>query len=334
MKKWIFLSSLIFAAVFFSKTSFADKNFTGTTFFAEGLLWQVRESNATNWGQILYPNDPNETIQFLNVSFNFSPGLRIGVGFNGNEKPWNVLFYYTGYTTRGTSQASTDTGELHSSFSSNFYASNPQGNGITGPYYHRANITWDVSFNTLDLELGRLFTIDKLMKLRPFFGLKAGLINQSMNSNWFDPPPSQGSLDPVFSSATEKVTNNFKGIGPSVGMEASFDLLETSTQAFSVIGNFSGALMWSKWHFSDVYRNDTPQTIYTNSDDLIAAALMAKGYLGVEWSLLQKNVNWNVRLGYEEQAWFNQLQYYSFDMGKTNDTLFLEGAVLSVSVEF
>ena len=333
LKKWILLSLLVFTTPIF-----ANQTVNGSTFvFSEALMWQIREANAANWAQILTPTLANQSILSLDVPFKWSPGLRIGAGFNGTEKPWNILFYYTGYKTRGTNQASTDTGELHSAFSSNFYANNPQGKGISGPYYHHARIQWDVVFNTLDFELGRPIKVDKLVDLRPFLGLKAGMINQSINSTWLNPsaPTSQGSvLNPTFTSATEKITNYFKGVGPSVGLDTAWHLYATPTQTFNIIGDFSGAFLWSNWTFDDVYQNNAPETISTANDDISSSESMLRAYLGIEWSSIISNANWTLRLGYEAQVWFNQLQYYSFVMGKTNDALYLQGAVLGFGVHF
>lgn len=317
-----------------STNIFAAATKKDRTFFAEALLWQIRESNSTNWAQILEPANSNETIEFLNVPFKWNTGIRVGAGFNLKESPYDILFYYTGYKTRGTNQGSTTTGQLHSAFSGNFYANNQQGNGVTGPYYQRANITWDVYYNTLDLELGRIFNMGKIVDFHPALGLKAGTINHTIKSGWFDPPAGQGPITPTFTSATENISNDFKGIGPSLGLDANFHLYTAPSYAINLIGKFSGALLWGTWKFSDIYQNNTPQTIATESDDITSTAAMVRGYLGIGWSIFSTRANWNLQLGYEQQAWFNQLQYYSFDMGKTNDTLYLGGAVFSLDVDF
>ncbi len=337
MKKWIFLLSLIF-----SNTIFATQASNVSSYvFAEALMWQIREPNAANWAQVVDPRRADDTTQFLGVPFKWRPGLRIGAGFNGPEQHWNVLLYYTGYKARGTNRANVDTGEeLHSSFSSNFYANNPQGSNISGPYYHHGGIRWDVDFNTLDFELGRSFKIDNLVDLRPFAGLKAGRIDQTIHTNWTTPfqPTSLSNPNPVpittFSSATETIRNDFKGLGPSVGLDTNWHLYASSRHAFDLVGNFSGAFLWGKWTFDDVYRNNFPQTISTVSDSLSSSAAMTRAYLGVEWSSVLNHANCALRLGYEAQVWFNQLQYYSFDMGKTNDPLYLQGVVLGFGVHF
>lgn len=336
LKKWIFLSFLVLATPIFAEHASNSPTFA----FAELLMWQMREANADNWAQILYPAPVNEPIQFMNVPFKWNPGLRVGAGFSSKEHPWNYLLYYTGYKTQGNNYVRTDLGEIHSAFSSNFYANNPQGNGISGPYYHQAGIQWDLIFNTLDLELGSTITVDKLVIIRPFTGLKAASIDQTILTNWGTPyqPTTSNNPNPTpvttFSFATETIVNNFTGLGPSAGMDTTWHLYVSSRHTLNLIGNFSGAFLWSKWKFRDIYQNNAAQTISTMNDSLSSSATMAKAYLGMQWSGMMKNIGWAFNLGYEEQVWFNQLQYYSFDMGKTNDALYLQGAVLGFDVHF
>lgn len=325
----------------FTSQVFGLQNTNNTFFvFSELLMWQVREVSDDNWAQILGPVGINQQIQFLNVPFKWSPGFRIGIGYNNKENPSDIQLYYTGYKTKGISQASVTSGEIHSAFAGNFYADNAAGDGISGPYYHQAGIQWDVLFNALDLELGRSIKINSLLNLRPFAGLKAAVINQAINTTWYDPfePTTSSNPNPtritIFSSATENLTNNFKGVGPSFGLDTTWHLSETTNHQLNLIGNFSGAFLWGHWALSDVYRNNMPQSITVINDSLSTAAPMTKGYLGMEWTGVFNNANLNIRLGYEGQVWFNQLRYYTFDMGKTNDSLFLHGGVLDFLFTF
>lgn len=304
------------------------------------LAWQVREVSDDNWGQILEPTGVHQEIQFLNTPFKWSPGFRVGVGYTSNDKPWDVEFYYTGYKTQGLSHADVNAGEIHSAFSGNFYAENTTGDGISGPYYHHAGIKWDILFNTLDLELHRSLEINRILTLRPFAGLKGAVINQDIKTYWQDPyeptTTSSPNITPIttFSSATENIRNHFKGMGPSFGLDTTWNLSNTPKQIFNLIGNFSGAILWGQWRLADAYQNNTPIIITTINDSLSTAASMARGYLGVEWEHVFDNAHWKARLGYEAQVWFSQLRYYSFDMGKTNDALYLHGVVLDFCIHF
>ncbi|WP_133130038.1 Lpg1974 family pore-forming outer membrane protein [Legionella yabuuchiae] len=322
----------LFALLWFSSQIFGVQYSNQVpSVFAELLIWQVTEVSDDNWGQILGPTGTTQQVQFLNVPFNWNPGVRVGVGYNNVVIPWDIRFYYTGYQTEGNNQVQINTGEIHSAFLGNFFAENLTGAGVSGPYYHQASIQWKILFNTIDLEVGRSIAVDNLLNLRPFAGIKAGVINQSIRSNWQQPFNNATKLPiTTFSLANETVTNDFRGIGPSFGLDTNWHLFETPKHALNLKGDVSGAFLWGHWKLTDVYQNNTPVFITIQNDSLSTVSTMVRGYLGMEWEGVFNQSNLVVRLGYEAQAWFNQLRYYSFDMGRLDDSLFFQGGVLTV----
>ena len=330
-----FLQKRILALLFLLSNQVFGFNSTddATYAFSELLYWKVSEIGADNWAQVITPPDANQSIQFLSVPFKWNPGFRVGLGHQTKKKHWDTVIYYTWYQTPGSNQASVSTGEIHSANLGNFYANNVTGDGLSGPYYHNAGIQWNVLFNSLDGELGHTFTIKEQYNFRPFVGLKAALINQSIHTLWQNP------YDPAFkipitsfSSATEQITNNFWGIGPSVGLNSSWHLYETDKSSVDLSGDFSGALLWGNWHFRDIYHNDTPVTISVQSDPLSTTASMARGRLGLGWQGTIHNLNVIFRVSYEGQIWLNQLRYYSFDAGRQNNALYMQGGVLDFCI--
>ena len=306
-----------------------------TSVFAELLYWQISEVGNDNWGQILGPAAVNQSIQFLTVPFHWDPGVRVGAAYHGSDDNWDTVFYYTWYQTQATNQASTTTGKLHSSYSGNFYANNINGNGISGPYYHNASIKWNFLLNNIDWELGRSFNIQNRYKIRPFVGLKAAFIDQSIHTKWQDPydPLFDYPID-AFSLAVENVTNNFWGVGPSFGFNTSWNFIETPKNSIGLFGDFSGAFLWGGWQIRDVYQNNTPVTITTQNNVQSSTVTMAKSLVGLSWKGAIQNANLVFRLGYEGQVWLNQLKFYSFDGGRQNSTLYIQGGVLDVCIHF
>ncbi len=248
----------LFSLLIFSSQIFAIQNSNQVpSVFAELLIWQAREVSDDNWGQLLGPTGANQQNKFLNVPFGWSSGLRIGIGHNDNERSWNILFYYTGYQTRASNQVNTQSGEIHSAFLGNFFADNLNGAGLSGPYYKQAGINWKVLLHSLDLELGRSITIDNLVNLRPFAGLKSSVIKQSLKTNW-QQPFNNATKMPIttYSYAKENINNDFKGIGPSFGLDTTWHLFKTPTQAINLIGDFSGAFLWGRWAITDIYQHE------------------------------------------------------------------------------
>ncbi len=303
--------------------------------FSDALFWQLREASADNWAQIISPEGIHQQIKILEVPFKWKPGFRIGIGVENSKRPWDTLFYYTWYKTKGTNQARVDSGGIYSAYLGNFFANNTSGAGVSGPYYRQAGISWDVLFNTFDLEQRYTFKINKHFLLRPFTGLKAGIIQQDINTQWQNPfNPAKDTPITTFSAASEKIKNHFWGIGPDAGLDMAWFIHTNDKNVFKLFGNFSGALMYGHWSLSDDYFNNTPISVSITNDSLNTAAFTAREQIGIEWKRVYLNTDVSARLGYEGQVWFSQMRYYSFNMGRLNHLLSLHGAVLEIAINF
>lgn len=299
---------------------------SSTFVFSDLLIWKLREGSADNWTQEISPNGVNQPINVFGVPFNLNAGLRVGAGRNHGY--WDTTVTYTWFQTKGSSQASSATGGLYSPFLGNFYVNNTSGANF-GPNYHDASVQWNLYFNVFDLELGRTFKIDDFLKLRHFIGIKGGFINQNINSNWQNP-----TIQTNFTNAEENLKNNFWGIGPSIGIDTTWPIYKANNGTLNIFGNFSGALLWGHWSFKDQYENNAQESVSINLNTINGAASMARALIGFKWDVNLDNADLTMRLGYEAQVWFNQLQYYSFNMGRLNNLMSLQGAVLGFCFYF
>lgn len=324
MKKGFITLLLFFASQSYGYQSNCDSTFA----FVDLLVWKLREGSADNWAQEISPDGAYKTADILQVPFHLNAGLRVGVGRNNNYNHWDTVFTYTWFQTKGSSQAYVATGGIYSPFVGNFYINNTNGSNF-GPNYHNAGVQWKLYYNIFDLELGKKFNIDQYLQLRPFIGLKGGFINQRIDTQWQNP-----TIATTFIAATENLKNDFAGIGPSVGINTTWPLYDRSKSSFKIVGNFSGALLWGHWSFSDLYENNTPASVAVNVESINGAASMVRALLGIEWSGLLLKKPMSIRLGYEAQVWFNQVQYYSFNMGRLNNLMSLQGGVLGLCFYF
>jgi hypothetical protein len=319
---------IFFCAFLFMSTAFAaESTDNSVVFFADLLLWKVREGSADNWAQVITPAGTDREATLEEVPFQTSPGYRLGFEYHPKQSQWDTNFYFTTYHTSAHDSAS---GDVYSAYLGNFYAFNTLGNDF-GPYYGYGDVDWKVRYDTLDLELGRTFKIDDILTLHPYLGLKAAVINQNIDTYWSQPRTTS-----LFTAATENLKNDFWGIGPSIGLKMTLPVFHSKDNQVNLFSNFSGALLWGNWHFKDNYHNDFefPVTISIKTSDITGAAPMGRGVLGVEWDTHLSTVDTTVRLGYEAQVWLNQLQYYSYNMGRLNNLMSLQGAVLDFSFSF
>lgn len=306
-----------------------------TFVFAQFLEWQVREGGADLVGELISPvGTANPSVTLLDAPFNWHAGFRIGGGYR-SANAWDSIVYYTMYNTQASNQLSAP-GQLYSPYIGNFFQNNTIGNG-NGPFYDAMNFLWKIYYYTLDVELGRTFKIDKILTLRPFLGLKGAIINQSINTRWQGPNTLVSNVPvPItsFSSATENLSNDFYGIGPSFGLNTTWPIHTFTSGTLSLIGNFSVALMWGKWRYKDNYQTNTAASVTVTGKDIDGAAPMTRGVVGLEWLASFAKTNVIASLSYEGQAWFDQMQFNSLSSGRLNDLMSLQGGVFELRVYF
>jgi hypothetical protein len=305
-------------------------------FFADALYWTVREGAAENWAQIITPHDGLwtniGTATVIDAPFDWKAGLRVGVGAQRADG-LDMALSYTNFHTSAASQAS---GEVYSAFMGNFYIDNPDGSDY-GPHYHHASIDWGFDFHTIDFEIGRKFAIGTNLELRPFLGLKAAIINQTIKSNWQYPIDVVGGKHPHFydfTSATEDMTLKFWGIGPSLGTTIAMPLCHRDRYSLKLFGTPSGAIMFGHWTFSEQYNNDAHSSVTIDMDPITGAATLLRGVIGFEWEQYFARATSTVRLGYEAQFWLSQMQFYSYNIGRLNNVTSLQGGFFEWRINF
>ncbi len=257
--------------------------------------------------------------------------MRVGAGYERNDG-LDVTLYYTNLHTSATSQAS---GEVYSAFMGNFYIDNPNGTDY-GPHYHQASIFWDFDFHTIDFEIGRNYAIGTNLELRPFLGLKTAIINQAIKSSWLYPIDTIGKVPHFynFTSATENMNLGFWGIGPSLGATMAMPLCCKDRYNLRLFGTPSGAIMFGHWTFTEQYNNDAQTSVAIDMSPITSAATMLRGVIGFEWQQCFSRATSTVRLGYEAQYWLNQMQFYSYNIGRLNNVTSLEGGFLEWQLNF
>lgn len=301
--------------------------------FADLLVWSAQESGSENWAEAITTSGGSTHCDIRDVRFDWNAGLRIGLGYGMRHDQWDTQFYYTWFRTQGSDHVSSEPGAVFSSFLGNFYVDNSSGAGISGVAYQKASILWTIHFNMLDWELGRNFRVSKALSLRPFIGLKGGWIDQSIHTKWQNPNRSGAEF---FHTARENLKNDFGGVGPCAGLNTRWDLVVREKRSFWLFGDFSGAVMWGHWTFKDVYKNDIQQKVDVKLSPINAAASMLRAFMGFGWdtAIRQDRAHFSARLGYETQFWLDQLQFYSFEAGRLDNVLTLQGGTLEFRWDF
>lgn len=300
--------------------------------FAQLVVWTAKEAGADCWAEVLTAEPGKRSNTIHGVDFGWDPGFRVGVGTGILHDEWDTRAYYTWFYTKGTDSVANAPGTVHSSFLGNFYVNNVDGNGLSGPAYEKASIDWKIHFNMFDWELGRSFWVSGALAMRPFFMVKGGWIHQFIHSEWQNPDLS---LPVYFATGIENLKNNFWGIGPGVGLNTKWNFFQNSG-SFYLFGDFSAALMWGHWSFSDVFEDNLPQTIAIKVQPINGGATTVRTFMGFGWDLDCKERCYEIsaKLGFETMVWLDQLQFYSFTGGRLVNELTLQGGTLELSFDF
>jgi len=290
----------------------------GVTPFCDMLYWHASEDASAVWSDIITLS----SFSAENLQFDWNPGLRVGIGHQLDEESWDAKFYWTYFRTSRDAMASGDC------VFPQFFSGCVSGNAADFTW---GSIDWGLTYNTLDLEMGRKIALGESAWIRPSMGIKAAIIQQRIQLDLAN--ASTGI------SAEENVANDFWGMGPSFGVSGAWSLPKCKN--LSLVGSFAADLLFGQWNVDDAYaRTDNHPlaanvrgAFVTSMNDASLGVPALRYFLGLEW-VREGNVKITARLGYELQWWANQQRVTAFQQLPMHGDLTLEGLTCGVSVGF
>jgi hypothetical protein len=297
--------------------------------FADLLYWHVGEVGTIPNSTISTKLDPGlvSKLNLNNLNFGWDFGYRVGGKYSniGNDE-WGISLFYTWYRTEAKNRGSYDG-----------FVGIPTGFPLTeqitdadflnlfwlfaAQNYHAK---WILNYNLIDFELDHLYAVSESISLRPYLGVRSGWINQDIHidSTYHDVLAGNTPFP-----AKEKLKNHFWGIGPICGIDTKWCLGTVKDHFFYFFGDLSGAFLWSQWSYSDHLSITDTITGNLKSKHRQSGSLMFQNLLGFEWSvkLNQRGALFSLRLGFESQFWFDNLQIFNAYNGRQHNTLTLQG---------
>ncbi len=295
--------------------------------FEDLLYWHASQQTTSVWAYQFTPvpsNNPADPLTQAphftepNIDFGWNAGVRVGFKYNP-ESYFDDKLFWTNFSTNANASVVAPPGQvLLTEFFNGF---------TTNSLYNRANMSWAVKLNMIDLQVGHPFMpLDSLI-VHPFFGIKGGTINQSINSSW--------KLDVLTIDAydsSEKLINNFTGVGPSFGV----DSLWRVYNKLGIRANFATALLWGHWSIQDTFNTPerifiAPKMINSHTSDSLGS-FTASLFLGLEWAFDTK-LPVTINAGYEMQFWSNQLRLPLFQALPVHGDLTLQGVTCGIYID-
>ncbi len=307
-----------------SLIAFAGWTSSQWTVFEDFFYWRASQESTSPWAyQQTQPGatPPGAVYTEPNAYFRWSPGGRLGVIYKP-ESFFDAKLYMTYFSSKALESIAAPRGQFFiPEFFSGFTTEN---------LFNAAQLNWRLIMNMVDLEIGHVFQPIKTLTFRPFIGIKGGTINQTIHSNW-----EANVVNNAVYYASENLKNNFRGIGPSFGIDGSFKLSEN----LAVHSDFATALLWGRWNIEDVYHRPAallgliPETtITTNTKNSQLGSFMARYFLGLAWTY-QAKATVVITAGYEMQFWSNQLRLPMFQALPVHGDLTLQGGTCGILIK-
>jgi hypothetical protein len=148
----------------------------GVTPFCDVLYWHASAEPSSVWSNAAYEHT---SFSAENVQFDWDPGFRVGFGHKLDEQSWDVKLYWTHFRTSqdaSVSVGNSQTGAVIPEFFSGLVSSVVD----NIPLFNQGSVDWNLTYNTIDLELGRRFAVSESAWLRPSLGIKTAIIQQDV----------------------------------------------------------------------------------------------------------------------------------------------------------
>jgi hypothetical protein len=277
---------------------------TGELFVRADFLYWRADEEGLDYG---YKSGSNTSL-FSDVNWN--PGVRAGMGYTfSGQDYWTLQGLWTFFHTHQGSHAS--------------HIVPWWGTGVLGDFADHASAHWDLTYNTVDLDLGRDYFIAKTLSVHPLIGIRGALIEQQYHTHYESITP-----------ASFKADTDFWGIGAHLAASMQWHC----SSAFSLLGNIGASLLYADFNIHETYSAPVHESV---KDSFTTGAANLEAMLGFEWQMFfdQNKCRVSVVAGYEWSEWFSQNRITKADtvnnlFSKEKGNLTLQGASLQVRLDF
>lgn len=302
-------------------------------FTADFIWWKAREDG------LIYAFNGASTTSGISAStgrayqpdFSYEPGFKVGFGLKFKHDGWDTYANYTWLRNYFSETKDSVNTTATSTLFSNYFVI-----GGSVPTFARidarASSEWSLSFNVLDLELGRDFWISQWLTLRPHVGLK-----WSWNDQEFDVRYDSATISGLTGSRNVYIDNDLDQWAG--GIRTGLDTAWFMWKKWCIFGDFAISAMYNDFDVKRKDRISNAQTTYTSlsvkRNSFHALTAVVEWALGLRFETPFHNDDYLFKLqaGWEEQIWFNQNRFF-FIADEGSKDLTLQGLTAEVGFDF
>lgn len=296
------------------------------------LLWYVEQDGMayalTGYDPSILSSSAGKT---LNPNSRWNSGFKVSLGLTLGYDGWDLLSEYT-WISNGNVSGSMLSPNLYPTWNcaNNYthFTASPGGLGSI----KKADYTFNMQFNILDLEMGRGFFISPYLKMRPHLGLKG-----AWQKNQF-----QVTYTRIVSSSVDDEDRmishqNYSAVGLRTGLDTAWQF----TPMWSLYGDVAYSLLWN--HFT-LSRKDTDtnlstgvvNTVFQTKNTVYTLKPVLEMGMGIrcESNLCDDAYHILIQLGWEQQWWYAMNQHFSVYNEANQGDLTLQGLTVKVRMDF
>jgi hypothetical protein len=271
-------------------------------------------------GPIIGSSSKTKT-KLLDLHFDWDPGFRVGIGYLFKHFDyWAVNLDWTHIHNHAHGKSSaqgieSQVGDI---------------NTIISPWVNllfelrvgasKAHAHWNLGYDTLDLVTGRSFGLSNRIALNPYFGFRAGLIDQRYRAKYESVFILAESAPPFKREVVFKGKNVFAGFGLRGGGE----LLWSLSRHWHLFSQLSGNILYGKFtvhmknlHDQGLGEGDVPPMPldFFAKEHFWRVRLNFEEAIGLGWERFFRRDRYHlsIRVAYEMSQWLNQNElFYTF----------------------
>jgi hypothetical protein len=252
-------------------------------YFIQGsfIYWQPIEKDL-ELGEYVPTAPYVNSYEEINMDFDFKPGFKIALGYVSNENNWDLVGEYTWlHCTNSKSVNAPSWGYVNDYWSTSANAT-------------YMKLSWKLDYDMATADFGRSYLINNKLCLKPFVGLKGGVIDQKLSDRALDAGNVPGYIDATYKSDSWL-------IGPRLGINMNWLI----GQGFSFVSNGSMNFLYQSFKVKVASQDATDATHQTirNKQDVY--------YITPNFDFTV-GFNWKTKYGATEQYSFEIATLYDF----------------------
>jgi hypothetical protein len=278
------------------------------------LVEQMRVSNSTiavrNTVGNGTVNSPTDINSLLNINFDVSVGLRLGVGKYFVHDDWMINTKFEWMSSKGTQNQdlTASNGSIVPTGVAEWW-----GLALAPSDYAFQNLeaSLKVDYFLLDVYLSRGSYFSGTFNYEPFAGIEAAWLGYNMSQSYYGVPSTASSAARAELTSTEsairKVATDFWGVGPVVGVNSNYHLV--SGWSFFSATNF--AVLLGEVSISDRQGVVTTENLPSNS--IVSGTLQVlspaiRNIIGLQYDkdIFCDKQHCTLRFGFDSRYYFNQ----------------------------